>query len=148
MILRIFDVEHGACAMLTGPTNTLAMIDCGHNNSTGWRPSRYIRSTLGRSHIEYLLITNVDQDHVSDLANLLASGINVQHVLTNMRVSPDVLQILKEANGPLTDDARAYLNMRRGALPGQVGVPFDRGMGGITIRFYANTFPDCTNTND
>jgi ketosteroid isomerase-like protein len=38
MILRIFDVEHGACTMLAGPNDAMAMIDCGHNSTTNWRP--------------------------------------------------------------------------------------------------------------
>lgn len=100
MILRIFDVEHGACAMLTGPNDALAVIDCGDNSTTGWRPSTYVRQSLNRTQIEYLLITNVDQDHISDLANLLDS-VNVQHFLTNTQVSPEVLEILKQASGPL-----------------------------------------------
>jgi beta-lactamase superfamily II metal-dependent hydrolase len=147
MILRVFDVEHGACAMLTGPNNALAVIDCGTNSSTGWRPNTYIRQTLQRTQVEYLLITNVDQDHISDLANLLGGGINVQHILTNMLVSPEVLQILKQASGPLTADAQAYLRMRSGTT-GHVGIPFNQGMGGVTVTSYCNSFPTCTNTND
>jgi len=36
IVLRIFDVEHGASAMLAGSNDALAMIDCGHNSTTGW----------------------------------------------------------------------------------------------------------------
>lgn len=147
MILRIFDVEHGACAIVQGPNNALAMIDCGHNDTTGWRPSTYLRNSLRRGQLEYLLITNVDQDHISDLANLLGSGITVSHFLTNTQVTPEVIRIIKAASGPLTNDAEAYLNMRRGAS-GKGGVPFDQGMGGVTVRAYFNSFPDYVNTND
>ena len=38
-LIKSSDVEHGACAMLSPPGATgggLAMIDCGHNVSTGW----------------------------------------------------------------------------------------------------------------
>jgi hypothetical protein len=52
MLLRVFDVEHGACAMLAAPTGTssdvLAMIDCGDNTTTGWCPSNFLRYKLGR----------------------------------------------------------------------------------------------------
>ena len=41
MVLRIWDVEHGACAMLThhhdGRDGRLARIDSG--STVGWRPS-------------------------------------------------------------------------------------------------------------
>ena len=44
LILRIFDVEHGACAMLAGMDHhALAMVDCGHNATTGWCPSKFLR---------------------------------------------------------------------------------------------------------
>lgn len=36
IVLRIFDVEHGACVMLAGSNDALAMIDCGHDSTTGW----------------------------------------------------------------------------------------------------------------
>lgn len=42
MQLQIFDVEHGACALLTADNGTRLMIDCGHNATTGWRPGSYL----------------------------------------------------------------------------------------------------------
>ena len=65
MILTIQDVQHGACAMLThrslgGAEGRLAMIDCGHNHDTGWRPSAYIKHQLKRSVLDYLFVTNAD----------------------------------------------------------------------------------------
>lgn len=35
MELKIFDVEHGACALLTCDNGSRLMIDCGHNGDTG-----------------------------------------------------------------------------------------------------------------
>jgi hypothetical protein len=43
----------------------LAMIDSG--NSGSWTPSSYMRNVLGRTTLDYLFITNADQDHMSDL---------------------------------------------------------------------------------
>jgi hypothetical protein len=43
MELQIFDVEHGACALLTAHNGTRFMIDCGHNSTTGWKPGTYLR---------------------------------------------------------------------------------------------------------
>ena len=60
-VLRVFDVEHGACAIMLSPTaERIAMIDCGHNGSTSWRPSTYIRYTLQRNILDYLFITNAN----------------------------------------------------------------------------------------
>ena len=38
MLLDIFDVEHGACALITTSNGKRVMIDCGHNAATNWRP--------------------------------------------------------------------------------------------------------------
>jgi len=57
LTLCVFDVEHGACAMLapiddaTGQLGRIAMIDSGHNATTGWRPSTHIRNALKREHL-------------------------------------------------------------------------------------------------
>jgi hypothetical protein len=84
MRLRVWDVEHGACAMLQhlnpSPSGDvpgkLAMIDSG--NSATWWPSTYIRGSLGRTTLDYLFITNADQDHMSDLRGLQDAGIFVR----------------------------------------------------------------------
>jgi beta-lactamase superfamily II metal-dependent hydrolase len=152
MLLRVFDVEHGACAMLAAPTGTnadaLAMIDCGHNNSTGWRPSHFIRRTLQRGWLDYLLITNADQDHISDLATLITSGISVRHLMSNTQVSPQTLQWIKRQAGPVTADAEALINMRVNYGPSGSGVPFNQAMGGITVSCFFHTLPAFANTND
>lgn len=57
MQLQIFDVEHGACALLTADNEARLMIDCGHNASTGWKPGSYLKQQ-GISSLEMLTITN------------------------------------------------------------------------------------------
>jgi hypothetical protein len=42
MDLRIFNVEHGACALLTTDAGHRLVIDCGHNATTGWYPGEYL----------------------------------------------------------------------------------------------------------
>jgi hypothetical protein len=64
MHLQIFDVEHGACALLTCDNGSHLMIDCGHNSDTGWRPGTYLIGQSIRS-IEMLAISNYDEDHVT-----------------------------------------------------------------------------------
>lgn len=69
MILEIFDVEHGACALITTSNGKRIMIDCGHNATTGWRPGTMLRSRTV-SYLDRLYITNYDEDHVSGFPNL------------------------------------------------------------------------------
>jgi glyoxylase-like metal-dependent hydrolase (beta-lactamase superfamily II) len=88
MRLCVWDVEHGACVMIQhvmpAPggivAGRLAMIDAG--NSGQWRPSTYIRN-IGRNTLDYLFITNADQDHMSDLQGLQDAGIAVKTLFRN-----------------------------------------------------------------
>lgn len=75
MKLRIFDVEHGACAMMLSdsPASPLVMIDSGDRK--GWSPSSFIKNSLGLAQVDYLFVANADQDHLSDLDGLRKAGI-------------------------------------------------------------------------
>lgn len=150
MVLRIWDVEHGACAMLHHSIGTshgrLAMIDSG--DTDGWRPSTFIRNDLGRSRLDYLFITNADQDHMSDLQGLWDAGIDVQVWHRNPSLGPDAFRQIKEQGGrPLTNDAKRYLHNLI-YLVGPVAEPFDQNMGGITSSLFWNNYPQFQTTND
>lgn len=97
MQLQIFDVEHGACALLTCDNNTRFMIDCGHNATTGWRPGTYLRQR-GIETLEMLAITNYDEDHVSGIANLF-DNIDVRWLVRNTAVSGAAIRGLKSEDG-------------------------------------------------
>lgn len=147
--LRIWDVEHGACAMLhheeNGVAGRLAMIDSG--NSAVWSPSSFIRYSLNRTTLNYLFITNADQDHISDLQGLWDYGISVPVWHRNPTLSAQAFQQMKERSGPLTNDAWRYLsNISTFNVP--VSEPFNNHMGGITSVEFWNSYPQFTNTND
>lgn len=152
MILQIWDVQHGACAMLThqsdsGVQGRLAMVDSGDNGLTGWKPSTYIKHHLRRTVLDYLFITNADLDHMSDLNNLWTEGIDVSTFYRNRSVSPEVLRIIKEASGELTDDIERYLSLHAGYVH-SVDAPFDQNMGGITATTFWNSYPCFYDTNN
>ncbi|SRR5712691_4852053 len=146
LVLRIFDVEHGACTILHAPSGKIAMIDCGHNDTTGWRPSTFIRDKMGRTKCEYLFVTNADRDHLSDLDGLRASGVHVEVLVRNGSPSAPALRILKEAGGDLTNGVERFLQMH-GSYYGYA-VPFNDAMGGVTCSTFCNTFPAFTETNN
>ncbi len=148
LVLRVFDVEHGACAILGSPTGErIAMIDSGHNASTGWRPSSYIRYHLNRDRLDYLFITNADQDHISDLDGLWEHGIEVTALHRNLSPAPQVLRLLKEINGELTNDIERYLRIHADYTH-PVPVPFNVGMSGVTCQTFCNAYPEFTDTNN
>ena len=152
MSLTIWDVEHGACATLMpvmdGQRGLLAMIDSG--DSATWRPSDYITRTLGRRQLDYLMITNADQDHMSDLNGLLRAGIAIDNLLVNEMPDVQALRRIKEAAcgaRGLTEDVEAYLALRTTHTTAPM-VMFDQRMGGIRRRSFHNSYPDFDDTNN
>lgn len=111
MRLEIFDVEHGACALLTEDSGRHLMIDCGHNASTGWMPGTALRRR-GVTSVEMLAITNYDEDHASGAPNLF-DNVSVQWVLRNPSVSPDTIQLLKTEDGMGAGIERLVHELRR-----------------------------------
>lgn len=146
LVLRVFDVEHGACAIMVAPNGLIAMIDCGHNSTSGWRPSTFVRHNLKSTTIDYFFVTNADQDHLSDLAGLREQGVNVRVLVRNGSPTAPALRILKEVQGDLTDDVETFLQMH-GGYHGYA-VPFNDAMGGVTCSTFCNAFPEFVDTNN
>ncbi|HEY4135671.1 MAG TPA: hypothetical protein VGO34_10700 [Alphaproteobacteria bacterium] len=97
MDLKIFDVEHGACALLTCDDYTRLMVDCGHNATTAWRPGTYLKNN-GISSLEMLAVTNYDEDHVSAIGDLF-DNVDVQWLSRNTSVSSGAIRALKTEDG-------------------------------------------------
>ena len=66
MKVRIHNVDHGACAVLTAPNGKRLMIDCGRSLVRSWYPSI---AHFGQ-RIDTLILQNLDEDHVEDLPNV------------------------------------------------------------------------------
>ena len=71
MDIRIFDVEHGDCALIIGRENEAVLVDCGYNATTNWRPAKGLAGQgFGtRRKLHHLILTHPDQDHLADLPN-------------------------------------------------------------------------------
>lgn len=96
MLLQIFDVEHGACALLTCDNGNRVMIDCGHNATTGWKPGDHLKRFTNK--LDVLMITNYDEDHVSGLVEL-EKEIYVDWMIRNPSVTGATLIHLKSDTG-------------------------------------------------
>lgn len=136
MRVQIFDVEHGGCALVTADTGARILIDCGHNSTTGWRPSTYLNN-LGITHLEKLIITNYDEDHASDLENVLRV-VSVGTLVTNPSVTGDHLRYLKGI-GEIRGGIKALADMknRYTAPASQPGPDF----GNLTLSTFWNKYP-------
>jgi hypothetical protein len=128
-----------------GIAGRLAMIDSG--NTADWTPSAYIRHNLNRTALDYLFMTNADQDHMSDLDGLWKVGLNVGAWHRNPTLSADAFRRIKEQGGPLTSDARRYMHTLA-TYTAPVTEPFNQYMGGIWSTLFYNSYPQFTNTND
>lgn len=152
MELMIWDVEHGACAMLwpitAGQPGALAMIDSGHNATERWYPGPHIRYTLGRQRLDYFINTNADQDHVSGLDSLWRAGVSIGSLTRNRSISGADLRRIKEAGGHrLTDDLERLVQLHTDYTT-SAAISFDAGMEGIRKRQFCNAYPTLTDTND
>jgi beta-lactamase superfamily II metal-dependent hydrolase len=96
MEVHIFDVEHGGCAAVVTPSGHLVLIDAGHNATTDWRPSKWV---AGRYQaVDCQVITNFDEDHVTDLPNLWRT-IPIRTWLMNWYVTAEWVRREKAAKG-------------------------------------------------
>lgn len=142
-ILQVFDVEHGACALLTVPAPDggwkRMLIDCGHNATTKWYPGEHLRS-LGVKYLDELVITNYDEDHVSGYPNLLQQGIYVDWILVNPTVAPQSIRQLKSETGmgPGIDALVARLPNYGPPVPGGGGPPV---FPGVQVEYFYNPYP-------
>lgn len=121
------------------------MIDSG--SMATWNPSSHITEVLARRRLDYLFITNADQDHMSDLQGLWDAGIDIPVLFRNPSYSGEEIRAIKSLSGPLTLDAKRYVAAcSTFNLP--VSEPFDDYMGGITASVFWNPYPTFTKTND
>ncbi len=91
MKIDIFDVGHGACSVITCPDGRRLMIDCGSKKDVPyWWPSiQFYGQTFAG-----LILTNLDEDHVSDFASTL-NNLRIATVCTNNTIDAARLKQLK-----------------------------------------------------
>lgn len=97
LLLDIFDVEHGACALITTSGGKHILVDCGDNSTIGWEPGTALLAR-GINAIERLVVTNYDEDHASGFGNLYRK-VAVYGLQRNANVSAQLLHYLKSEDG-------------------------------------------------
>ncbi len=149
-LLQIVDVEHGQCALLTMPGSgnggcDRMLIDCGHNATSGWTPTKHLQG-LGVSHLEKLVVTNYDEDHVSNFQDLAASGISIGTLVRNSSVAPDYISHLKSETG-MGCGIEALVNTAK-QYTGSVGTSDDHLFPGMKMHTFRNTPDDFDDENN
>lgn len=141
MKIKIFDVEHGNCALITTPNGKRVLIDCGHNETTGFRPSNYLLE-LGIKSLNKLVISNVDQDHISDLKNI-HEKLGPIVLMRNKDIGRNFLNNVKEE---ITDSMESYLKMHeKYTAPAS---PENLDFGDVEFTHFSHKLSAFDNTND
>ena len=142
MILEIFDVEHGACALITTSNGRRIMIDCGHNATTGWKPGTFL-ALSGIRRLDRLFITNYDEDHVSGYPDLI-QYVGIDVLARNTNVPPGAIRYLKTEDG-MGPGIEALIKSIEGTFTGGPPPALD-DFGDTTFSFYYNRYgalPSC-----
>jgi hypothetical protein len=143
MRIEIFDVELGQCIWITADDGSVMLIDCGHNATTGWRPSGLLAARQV-NWLSQLTISNCDEDHASDLYQLLLHLVNLDGSLRigylghNTTITPAVIRAMKDGEPGL--GVRSVIHLcEKFNVPVLSGIP---PIGNITRRLYFNRYPD------
>jgi beta-lactamase superfamily II metal-dependent hydrolase len=144
MKIHIFDVAHGFCAYVVGDNGNTMLIDCGHNDETGFHPGLYL-AAHGCSAINRFFVLNYDEDHLSGLPTLRTLiPIHVLH--RNMTITPDQLRILKRQAGPLGAGITALLQIMESYPTGPLTV--EPAYPNLEFQFFWNVYPAFADTNN
>lgn len=143
MEINILDAAHGFCAYIVADNRNVILIDCGKNEETGFQPTSYLKGRKCNA-VELFIVTNYDEDHLSDLPNLVAE-IPIQTILRNKSISGEELRRIKLDAGPLGPGIEALLGMINTYIttPAQ---PVD--FNGIERKTFHNEYPTFRDTNN
>ena len=149
MEIKIFDVEHGFCAYIIGDNHNTMLIDCGHNEITGFRPSEYLPNNRC-SGIENFIVSNYDEDHISDLPNMCKlkqpNGSNfIQTLYRNRSINGEELRKLKLKGGPIAPGMESLLEMIRTYTADVTNPPLPQD---TEFNYFKNKYPDFDDTNN
>ncbi len=146
MLLRIFDVAHGFCALAIADTSNIMLIDCGDNDETGFYPADYLVNS-GFRGIERFFVLNFDEDHVSGLPRLrqMQDRIPVWILHKNFSITDLQLRAMKEQSGGLGPGMKSLLAMS-GNYNQIVSSPPDFGL--LSYEVFYNNYPTFEDTNN
>ncbi|MEM9344912.1 MAG: MBL fold metallo-hydrolase, partial [Pseudomonadota bacterium] len=138
MLLNIFDVDHGACALITTSNNRHLMIDCGHHADKRWYPGNALNA-MGIYTLDRLFITHFDEDHCSGVGDLLNKTM-VQALVTNNSLSPQLVRQMKSGHTLGNGVSRLLESMENTFTGGPVSAVDDADFGDTSFYVYRNEY--------
>lgn len=144
MKLEIFNVGHGACAILTADNGKVALFDCGSDDDIGFAPSDHLGAN-GITQIEQFAISHFDHDHLQDLPQL-RQKVSIRSILRNGSCTAAQVTKLKErADAPPTAAVQAALEMH-GSYAAPIVPPLD--LPNLQIVGWCNFYPRFQDSNN
>jgi beta-lactamase superfamily II metal-dependent hydrolase len=143
MNIKIFDVRHGFCSLIFADNNNLILIDCG-SDEPNFSPTSYLK-TIGCNGIESFIISNYDEDHLSDLPSILAN-YHIDVLYRNDSITPSMLESMKLESGyPLSTAMQSTLDLVKKYYYPVADLP---DFAGITTSVFFSRFPTFKDTNN
>lgn len=146
MLIEIFDVDHGFCALVTADDGQHVLFDCGRNGLTGLSPSSILHAR-GIQTLETLIVSHADEDHVSDLP-ALGRHVSVRSLITNDSLSSTTLRDLKAKSGEIGPGAQEVIwrtNRYLVALTGGIQYP---SLPQADLVYFRNPYPSFSDLNN
>jgi beta-lactamase superfamily II metal-dependent hydrolase len=144
MRFEILDVGHGFCAYAEADNGETMVFDCGHKTEPEFLPSEHLRG-LGKQTIDRLVITNYDEDHISDLPNIQRL-VPAKVLRRNKSISSAELRALKLRSGPLSPAMQSMIDIMDRYTSDVVDPP---QFPGIAASFFCNNYgTDFSDTNN
>lgn len=134
MRFTVHNVGHGLCVSLIHENGNVMLWDCGHSDNN--RPSEFLPQ-LGITVIEELIITNYDEDHISNLPNL-SQRLPIRSMIRNKSISSQQLRTLKLIGGPISNAMAFLLNLIDEYIGGPPNPAYEYP--GVRRVVYQNTF--------
>ncbi|MXX20763.1 MAG: MBL fold metallo-hydrolase [Cenarchaeum sp. SB0661_bin_35] len=139
--LYVWDVGDGAAIYVKTPNDKHVVIDCGASDD--FSPADYIKSTLGVSTINGLVISHPHKDHINDILKIKEHWDKVNEIKLLMRNKEIGKELLIESNNDLKDDkyVKGYYELAdsfNGGNPSKEYLDF----GGLERKYFLNTNTD------
>lgn len=145
MLLEIFDVAHGSCALLTTDKNKTIMIDCARNSYEKWGPGTYLRD-YEIDTLDLFVLTNFDNDHLNGAVDLF-ENVNVKSICFNDSVTRRAYNKMKSKTN------KSYFRPSIERIFEEISnfkesTSSKRGLGVDTLKVFYNEYPEMQNLNN
>lgn len=112
--IYIFNVEAGQCILIQDDKMHIVLVDCAYNESAMQRIENLLK-TYSKAHVvDCLIITNVDEDHISGTNWLLANDVKIFAVFLPNNLNPNQIKSFKNKETPAL---KALLTLYQDSTP-------------------------------